>query len=169
MKREENFEKLVDGFRSWNVSDPEAWAESQRTEGIPQYERLVFLRGAWQTIIDEGDTSWIEPVMEQSTRRPDSPGASGGCALKRLLSVGADPRDIAEIVRVMQWQVLHGIVYMLADPSVVAYPTNDVPRVNWRLYAVDEHGQPTHEIGSLHESVLETEPSGREMRPVSGS
>jgi hypothetical protein len=40
-----------------------------------------------------------------------------------------------------------------------------LPRVNWTLFEVDDDGEPLHAIDALHESVLDTDPSGREMRP----
>jgi hypothetical protein len=72
---------------------------------------------------------------------------------------------IAELVRVMQWQVLAGLALQLGDPSVVEYPSKDLPRVHWILFEVDEDGEPLHPIDGLIESVLDAEPSGREMRP----
>lgn len=40
-----------------------------------------------------------------------------------------------------------------------------VKQVRWALMRIDDDDQPIDRIGSLHESVLETDPSGREMRP----
>ncbi len=82
-----------------------------------------------------------------------------------MLASGTAREDIAELVRVMQWYVLAGIAYQLADASIVEYPSDKVRRVNWTLFEVDEEGQPLHPINALHESVLDTDPSGREMRP----
>jgi hypothetical protein len=49
------------------------------------------------------------------------------------------------------------------------YPSDPVPRVGWALFEVDDNGRPLREIGMLQESVLETDPTGREMRPRSSS
>jgi hypothetical protein len=98
-------------------------------------------------------------------RWPRDPGAGAGQALQRILSSGASQEDVAELVRVMQWKVLAGLAYQLSDPSVVEYPSKDLPEVSWKLFEVDEEGQPLHPIDMLHESILETDPSGREMRP----
>ena len=145
--------------------DPELWAKSQLEEGIPQYARLVFLRQAWKHIIADGDCSWIDPLIQESERRPRDPGAGAGPALERLLAAGVAREDISDVVRVMQWHVLAGLAYQLADPGVVEYPSEEVPRVDWTLFEVDEAGKPLHPIDGLHESVLDTDPSGREMRP----
>jgi hypothetical protein len=157
--------RLTEHFRAMGAFDPESWAKSQLEEGIPQYARLVFLRQAWKNLIVEGDSSWIKALIQESERRPRDPGAGAGPALKRMLAAGATREDIAEVVRVMQWQVLAGVAYQLADPGVVDYPSEDLPRVNWTLFEVDDNGEPLHPIDGLHESVLDTDPSGREMRP----
>jgi hypothetical protein len=161
----EELRRLADHFRAMGAFDPESWARSQLEEGIPQYARFVFLRQAWTNIISEGDTSWIDPLMQESDRRPRDPGAGAGAALKRMLALGTSREDIAELVRVMQWHVLADLAYQLADPSVAAYPSEELPRVNWTLFEVDDDGVPLHPISGLHESVLDTDPSGREMRP----
>ena len=82
-----------------------------------------------------------------------------------MLAAGAQREDIAEVVRVMQWSILADIAYQLADPGVALYPNRDMRQVNWVLFEVDEEGRPLHSIDGLHESVLDTDPTGREMRP----
>lgn len=161
----EELRRLTEQFRAMGAFDPESWAKSQLEEGIPQYARLVFLQQAWKNIIAEDDTSWIDPLIQEAERRPRDPGAGAGPALKRMLAAGASRQDIAEVVRVMQWQVLAGLAYQLADPGVVEYPSEELPQVNWTLFEVDEDGKPLHPIDGLHESVLDTDPSGREIRP----
>jgi hypothetical protein len=125
---------------------------------------LVFLREAWKTVIADGDTSWIDVLIGEAERRPQDPGAGAGSALKRMLAAGASREDISEVVRVLQWRVLFGLSYLLSDPGKVKYPSKKLPRVNWTLFEVDEDGEPLHPIPGLHESVLGTDPSGREMR-----
>jgi hypothetical protein len=146
--------------------DPEAWAKSQLDEGIPQYARLVFLREAWKNVVSESDTTWIEGIIESSNQAPRGPGAGAGPVLSKMLASGISRSDLTELVRVMQWHVLAGLMYQLSDPTVVEYPSEDLPRVSWRLFEVDEDDKPLHSIDALHESVLDTEPSGREMRPA---
>lgn len=162
----DELDRLVEAFRAWGVSDPESWARSQVEEGIDQYGRLVFLRGAWQCVHREGEDAWIDAITEAARKRPDEPGAGAGHALERLLAAGADRQDLAELVRVMQWELLHGLMYLLSDPTFVDYPSDGVPRVEWALFRIDDDGVPQGPIGFLHESVLETDPTGREMRPA---
>ncbi len=165
MTDEQDIQQWTEHFRMLGAYDPEGWARSQAEESIPQYARFVFLRQAWQSVIADGDTSWIDPQIQQADRRPRDPGAGIGPALKRMLAAGASREDITEVVRVMQSLLLFNIAYQLADPGIVEYPCKDMPQVNWALFEVDEEGQPLHLIDGLHESVLDTDPTGREMRP----
>lgn len=161
----QDLRRLTKYFRALGASEPELWAKSQLEEGIPQYARLVFLRQAWRTVIGDGETSWINKLIQVSESEPGAPGAGIGPALQRMLTAGVSKKDIAEVVRVMQWDVLFGLCYLLSDSGAVEYPSKDLPRVHWDLFEVDENGQPLHPIPGLHESVLGTDPSGREMRP----
>jgi len=152
---------LTDLFSSLGASDPESWAASEVNEGIPQLARYLFLKGAWEAVVDADDPTWIERVLEQTPVDSDAPYAGMAHALRRLLDDGADPAAIHEVVRGMQAESMFSFCYLLADPAVV--DGNDV--VSWALVEIDEQDRPGREIGGLHESVLETDPTGREMRP----
>lgn len=68
----------------------------------------------------------------------------------------------------MQWQLLVGLCYLLDDPDSMRDDREIIEEagdIGWCLFQVDDDGHPVGEIGGLHESVLETEPTGREMRP----
>lgn len=95
-------------------------------------------------------------------RAPTDPGAGAGPALQRKLAAGADRNDIHEVVRVMQWELLHSICYLLEDPGELE---PEIADMSWRLMRTNDDGECIGDIGGLHESVLETEPAGREMRP----
>jgi hypothetical protein len=164
MSKEEEIQQLTEHFRALGAFDPEGWARSQIEEGIPQYARCVFLRGAWNGVVADGDTSWIDSRIQAAERRPRGPGAGIGPALKRMLACGASREDIGEVVRVMQWSLLSHMAYQLADSSGVDYPSAQTPRVHWRLYEEDEEGRPLRPF-DVHESVLDTDPTDREMRP----
>ena len=165
MSNKLDIQQWAEHFRAFGAHDPESWARSQVEEDIPQYARFVFLRQAWQSVVGDGDTYWIDPQIEMAGQHPRGPGAGIGPALKRMLAAGVSREDITEVVRVMQWRALAGLAYQLGDPGVVEYPSGEMPRVNWTLFEVDEDGQPLNPIDGLHESVLDTDPTGREMRP----
>jgi hypothetical protein len=154
--------KLTAVFRTLGAPNPESWARSEITEGIPQLARFLFLRQAWRNVISDDGDQWISNEIEYATKRPAEPGAGAGLALKRLLAAGASPKDLTELVRVMQWQLLFNLCYQLEDPGDVE---PEVSHMAWALFEVDADGNPIQQIGGLHESVLETDPTGREMRP----
>jgi hypothetical protein len=53
-------------------------------------------------------------------------------------------------------------VYLLDDPGDLE---GEVEDVYWGLVEFNENGVPIGPIAGLHESVLEMDPTGREMRP----
>jgi hypothetical protein len=85
-----------------------------------------------------------------------------GLVLNRLLAKGAAREDLSELARTAQWQLLHDICYLLSDPSI---DEQELSHVGWALFEVSDAGEIGRCINGLHESVLETDPSGREMRP----
>ena len=65
----------------------------------------------------------------------------------------------------MQGRLLFDLCYQLDDSDVVEYPSADLPKVNWALVELNEEGNAVvRSIDGLHESVLELDPSGHEMR-----
>lgn len=155
-------ERLTEIFRSLGANEPEAWAFSQTDEGINQLGRFLFLRQAWKRVLDDGDESWIDAQISYSQKAQDAPGAGTGKALERLLKMGCTREDITSVVRGMQYDLLFGLCDLIDDPGELEEPVSDI---SWALFQVDEDENPTAPIESLHESVLELDPTGREMRP----
>jgi hypothetical protein len=151
--------ELTELFRKLGARNPADWANSQLNESLPQLARFLFLREAWKLVVGDGDASWIEARMGDD---PAGPGGEIGPALKRLLAAGAAESDLTAVVRTMQWRLLFGLCQLLDDPGSLEREVRDIA---WRLFQVDEDDQPTAVISGLHESVLETDPTGREMRP----
>jgi hypothetical protein len=157
-------EKLTEIFRKLGARDPESWAHSQIREGINQLGRYVFLRQAWLQIIDENDSSWMEAEIRAAQAHPNAPFAGVGHALSRLNELGADARDINDVVRGKQAELLFALCSLLDDPGDLP---DEVQGMSWSLVQIDEGGKLIAPIQALHESVLDTDPSGREMRPKS--
>ncbi len=155
-------EELTATFARLGARDPEQWAASEIQEGIAQLHRYVFLKGAWQEVVDAEDDSWIDRVIANTPEDSDAPFAGIAHALRRLLDAGADRRDVHDVVRGVQAELIFGLCYLLDDSDTVE--GNDV--VDWGLFELDEDEQPLRPITGLHESVLETDPTGREMRPT---
>jgi hypothetical protein len=153
-------------FAKLGATEPESWARSQLEEGIPQLQRFLFLRQAWRDVVREGDTDWMQHFIQRAQEDPDSPYAGVGHALRRCLDKGASAQDLNDIVRGMQAQFLFSLCYLLDDPMLTEEELSDF---GWGLFEVDTDGRPVPPcIGGLHESVLETDPTGREMRPAEG-
>jgi len=151
-------EQLVNLFRKLGAKDPEGWAHSQISEGIPQLARFAFLREAWKLVIQDRDCSWIDDEIDVS---PKLPGGEVAPALRRLIESGTSKEDLSTVVRVMQWKVLQGLCELLDG---VSEPETGLEEIVWKLVQVDRENRPIAPLSGLHESVLETEPTGREMR-----
>lgn len=152
-----NRQELITLFAGLGARNPEQWAKSQLDENIPQLARFLFLRQAWKLVVSPDDRTWMQANTDSS-----NPGSAITAALQRLREKGASEEDLTTVVRVMQWRLLSAFCYLLDDPGNLEDEVGDVA---WRLFEVDKNGKPIAAISGLHESVLETEPSGREMRP----
>lgn len=154
--------ELTELFRKLGAPEPENWASSQLREGINQLGRFLFLRQAWREVVPEDDQSWIQAEINHSDKEPGAPCSGIGSALKNLLAAGADPQDITDVVRVMQYNLLFRLCYLLGDPGELE---PEVQHMSWGLVQLDEQGEVVARIDCLHESLLGMDPTGREMRP----
>ena len=78
------------------------------------------------------------------------------------MSKGIRKEELNEIVRGKQVQLLFALCYLLENPNLSEGQLNELA---WGLFQIDESGSPKKRIMGLQESVLETDPTGREMRP----
>ena len=164
MKIPSDLAELMALFERLGARDPASWARSQIEEGYPQLQRFLFLRQAWSHIVTESDIGWMQHEVKRAERKPGEPCAGVGAALRRCLDQGVSAQDLNDIVRGKQAELLFNLCYLLNDPSFVEKELGDL---EWGLFAVDGGGNPMPpRIGFLHESVLETDPTGREMRPL---
>jgi hypothetical protein len=154
--------ELLELCRNVGLRDSESIVRSEMEDDIPQIARHTFLKGAWSGIVADGDLAWMEEQEQANPSGSTQPYAGVGAALRKLKEDGADMQAIAEVVRGMQAQLLFHIAYQLSDSDSVA--GND-GSVGWALVEIDGDGVVGREIPSLHESVLGTDPTGREMRP----
>jgi len=158
-----NLDELTAVFEKLGAREPASWARSQLDEGIPQLQRFLFLRQAWRNVVREGDTNWMQSQIHRAQQYPDEPHAGVGHALRRCVEKGVSAQDLTDIVRGMQAQFLFHLCCLLDDPMFAEKELSDFV---WGLFQVDKNGNPiSPRIGGLHESVLETDPTGREMRP----
>jgi hypothetical protein len=149
-------------FERLGAREPEGWARSQVGEGTPQLARFLFLRQAWRSVVAEDDPTWIDAAIRDAEAHSEGPFAGVGHALKRLRAAGATSQDLTDLVRGMQAQLLSSLCYLLEDSGEVEA---EVSNIAWALFQIDKEGEPLAAVTGLHESVLETDPTGREMRP----
>ena len=154
--------ELTELFRKLGASEPEGWARSQLDAGIPQLSRFLFLRQAWRQVVDEKDSDWIDRCIDLAREQPNEAYAGAGHALRTLRARGATDEELTELVRSTQAELLFSLCYLLDDPMLEEPELSDL---SWALFELDRKGRPKQRIGGLHESVLETDPTGRECRP----
>jgi hypothetical protein len=144
--------------------DPEGWATSEVNEGTPQLLRYLFLREAWRYVQPEDDHSWIDREIDSGRAHADEPFAALGLALAKCRDAGVSEQDLTDIARCLQARAIFSICYLLNDgPQDVPEELEDI---SWGLFRLDDGESPVgRAIEGLHESVLELDPSGREMRP----
>jgi hypothetical protein len=162
---EKELSELTESFRRMGARDPESWAYSQLSEGIPQLARFVFLRQAWSSAVKEDDDSWIDRHVAGAGDASEEPLGALGPALKRMLEAGVARNDTVDLVRCMQFEILFGVCYQLSDAGVVENHNGTTTPLFWGLFQLDDQGNTISSIDALHESVLDTDPTGREMRP----
>jgi hypothetical protein len=159
--------ELTELFRELGAPDPESWARSQFQEGIRQLARFSFLKAAWRGVVQEGDVDWIEQEVDRYQKDANGVAAGAGRALSRLLDSGASADNLTQLVRRMQWQTLFHVCGTIDDCGH-DYHNPWRPDEHWHLVLHEdlEKCQFTNaDVGGLHESVLELDPTGREMRP----
>ena len=156
-------EELLRLFESLGARSAPQWIQYVKHDPDPQLARYLFLKQVWDRLISEQDSEWIEQAVARSKKNPTAPYAGLGKALERVLALGATSEDLTEIARCLQAQALFDVCYLVDGP---AHSLDGVEHIDWSLFRTDEKGKPFGEpIAGLYESVLDTEPSGREMRP----
>jgi len=161
-----SLEELKQIFNELGAEDPEGWALSQINEGIPQLHRFLFLKKAWSLVMEEQDDSWIDRSIKSWRDHPNAPFSGQGRALDHMLTSGVERSAIVDIVRAAQVEMIHGICYQMSDPSLSGDEQKLLGDIGWALVTTNDDYEPTSEvIDGLHESILELDPTGREMRP----
>src|SRR5690348_1563025 len=66
----EELRSLTEIFRRAGADDPESWARSQLSEGIPQLAIFSFAKALWNGVMPEVDDNWIDREIEWAKSRP---------------------------------------------------------------------------------------------------
>ncbi|ABZ94646.1 Hypothetical protein LBF_2149 [Leptospira biflexa serovar Patoc strain 'Patoc 1 (Ames)'] len=153
--------ELINIFAKLNAPNPKLWAESQIEEGIPQLARYLFLKGAWEGVVPDNEV-WIDNILQSNKKDNNLPYGGLNIAIRKMLECGVPKKYITEFARCIAAEMIFHIGYLIADSSSVK--GNEY--VDWALVQIDNEGNIIGPISGLHESVLETDPTGNEMRPV---
>lgn len=112
--------------------------------------------------MDEGRPEWVDAAIGRAQAHPDEPYAGVGHALRKLRARGATDEELTGLARGVQAELLFRFCQLLGDPGDVE---PEVADISWCLVQVDDDGNVLGNLDGLHESVLETDPTRREMRP----
>ena len=118
---------LADLFRRLGARDPDAWAQSQLQEGIPQLARFVFLRQAWRLLTSQPGRSWVAALKAQ----PAAIGPEAAAALDRIAAAGVTEEDLTTVVRIIERELLFSFCYLLSDPGDLEPEISDMA---WGLF-----------------------------------
>ncbi|WP_220090927.1 hypothetical protein [Micromonospora noduli] len=136
---------LAKRFEELGAQDPEGWARSEISENIPQLARFMVLRALWREAI----SPWM-----------DASALSDVAAAQRLIEAGADRHDVLMVARAGAYEAVVAAVCILDEGGDPNARESDP---GWQLIETDaECNQTGREIGGLHESMGETDPSGND-------
>jgi hypothetical protein len=131
-------------FAELGADDPESWARSEVDELIPQLARFLALRQIWERDIDR----WSDPGSREIP------------VVKRLIESGADIADVIQLARLAAYEAAFGLLQSLTDEGYD--PSAEPWMPGWKLVETAKERLTGREVGSLHESILSMDPSGRE-------
>ena len=136
-------ESLTQRLRELGAPDPEEWASSELSEGIPQTAAFVALRNLWPDLIHPWRDAEVLARVPASRALLDAGVAPE--AVSQAMCLAAFPRVIGTL-----WELTGGGEIPAGAPSV-------------RLIEIAPDGTATgREVSGLHESLLSLDPSGEE-------
>lgn len=77
-----------------------------------------------------------------------------------MLDKNVSKETIIDLIRVIQFETLFHVCSTI-DKSFEA----DTPVSNWTLFEIDDDDNIKDSISGLHESLIEFDPSGKDLRP----
>lgn len=162
----EQLQKLSQVFRDLGATNPESFASSQLQEGIPQLAHFVFLKQAWENIIDlENIDLWFDHIAQLAEEYPRGLPRQIAEALTPIISKGVSREEIAKLIQLVQYDTLDKLCFMLDDGGF-ASPLNvrdeEWQPVRWSRIQVDDDGNFVAPISALHEYSNGESPDGKQ-------
>jgi len=129
-------------------------------------ETDLFLRGLWKSIPDEDDASWVQRVAQLPVT--SEPLGDFGEIVREMLQKGVSAAAIARFAKLVGYETAFGICYHLDDPHASYEGFGDKPQeVAWGVFSLDPAtDEPASPLEGLHERLLSSDPTGREMCPL---
>ena len=160
MAKSTELRQLTEVFKQAGAQNPELWAASQLDEGINQLGRFSFLKAISSTILKEDETGWVDSQLSNGFPNSDIPGSQIVAALKEMVEKSVSKEAIIDLIRVIQWETLAHVC-----ATIDGIYELETPISKWGLFQLDDDYNPSEQISGLNESLLEFDPSGKEMRP----
>lgn len=153
------YERALAIFKQLGAKDPKACAEAESIEDHPTLVRFLFLEALWGNVVGD-DASWMD---EWADRKHPIPAA-----IRRMLAKGIDPKDLTDVVRDMQIDVLFNACVSLGDSS---HGIEDIQKkipetIDWCLAEHDvANDKATRIVLDLHGDFYDFDPTGRRGEP----
>lgn len=153
MSNQEKLDDLTETFRVLGADDPNSWAISEVEQGIPQLAMYVFLKRSLGLFSADSLDRWLQSVAHHHGHEHDSAKQS----LSRIAHQGVQREDIRTLLKAFGREMLMEMCCLLDNTSATHFEDYELNRrvadVNWRLYAVDDNGNPRSPMEGLHEIV----------------
>ena len=154
-------------LRRLGATNAESLAQSQLREGIDQLAIFVFLKQAWEHIIDaEHPDEWIDTALAIGAESRDEYWKPQADAIKSVLGRGVSRSELGKFIQCVQYGTLNAMCFLL-DGNGFASPLNvaadeDWPRINWQLHQTDDEGKVLRRLAFLHEFSDGETPDGKQ-------
>ncbi|HEV3480428.1 MAG TPA: hypothetical protein VG144_13400 [Gaiellaceae bacterium] len=149
MRKKPDGAQLVAALRAVGCPDPEAWAQSELEEDIPQFARYLLCKTIWE--------HGVEPWRDEATLDafPEA---------RALVDAGADREQLRLLGGKIAYETMTAIVNAIDEGTYVgpAAVPDDAP--GWVIVELDGRSlKPTgRKAGFIHESILSVDPTGTE-------
>jgi hypothetical protein len=141
--------ELVAGLRAAGCRDPEAWAQSELEEDIPQFARYLLCKTIWEHA--------IEPWRDEA-------GLNEFPEAQALLDGGADREQLRLLAGKIAYETMTAIVNAIDQGEYVGPAAVPDEAPGWVIVEIDGKSlKPTGRgAGFIHESILSVDPTGTE-------
>jgi hypothetical protein len=158
--------RLTKILKRLGATAPESLAGSQVSEGIPQLAYFVFLKQAWQAILEpQNSRQWFKALRQAAANFPEASLGKLSEMIDHFLALGATEKNLATLIQLVQYETLNALCFLLDDggfaSDVNVSDGDGWPAVRWALHQVDENGHVVAHLEGLHEFCDGEPPDGK--------